>query len=344
MLLNGFYIVFPFSRDPKRKRPDVVLASVFLVFVLSLWTFLEGPNDLAPPPLAEIAAPVEATSGKKITIPKDGVPIRFMMYNVRNYFMENEARRSNYEQEPKSEESIDALMQNIMQASPDVLGLCEMGGKLALADLQKRLKHAGLNLPYSVVLEHSREDRALALLSRYPLDNFSRVNVALLNEHQTMLRGILDVQLKHPDGRLFRVLGVHLKSKLSDNGAAASDSLRRREAMALRAHLDELMKQYHGLPVLLYGDFNDSPDSPSLKAIYGDTKSPYVMKRLKIKDKQECSWTIYYPPSDVYQAFDHILTNRALKSRLGGTYKAGIVDPINYKDASDHRALWIDLH
>lgn len=336
--------MFPFSRDTKRKRPDVVLASIFLVLVLSLWTFLDGPNDLTPPPLAEISAPVEKASGKKISIPKDGIPIRFMMYNVRNYFMEKEARRSNYEQKPKSEESIAALVQNIIQGSPDVLGLCEMGGKLALEDLQKRLKNAGLNLPYSVVLERSREDRALALLSRYPLDNFSRVNVPLLNEHQAMLRGILDVQLKHPDGRLFRVLGAHLKSKFSDNGAAASDSLRRREAMVLRAHLDELMKQHHGLPILLYGDFNDGPDSPSLKAIYGDYKSPYAMKRLKIKDKQECSWTIYYPPSDIYQAFDHILVNRTLKSRLGRNYKEGIVDTINYKDASDHRALWVDLH
>lgn len=55
-----------------------------------------------------------------------------------------------------------------------------------------------------------------------------------------------------PDGRLFRLVGIHLKSRLSRDGSA--EDTRRREAYALRDYLNEALASQDGMPLLLYGD------------------------------------------------------------------------------------------
>ena len=85
-------------------------------------------------------------------IPKPGKPVRFLMHNVQNYFVEGEAYRSRYVLKPKSKEARDAVVEVITSAQPAIVGLVEIGGPLALQDLRAALPIRGWSIPISACL------------------------------------------------------------------------------------------------------------------------------------------------------------------------------------------------
>ena len=189
------------------------------------------------------------------------------------------------------------------------------GGEAAVRDLQMRLKRKGVHLPYKVLVMRDGEDRGLALLSKYRIaDNRSVADMPVSGEakrKKTMLRGILDATVSMPDGRLFRLVGIHLKSRLSRDGSA--EDTRRREAYALRDYLNEALASQDGMPLLLYGDFNDGPSDSAVQVIQGPAKTEYRLNRLKPRDSRGETWTIYYEDGDTYHSFDHLFLNNTLK-------------------------------
>src|SRR5690606_37538084 len=122
---------------------------------------------------------------------------------------------------------------------PDIVGLCEMGGEDTLADLQKRLKAAGLNYPHKEWVEGGDKERHVALLSRYPITaRNSRGNVSfeLNGRAERINRGILDATVQiRPDFSL-RLVGVHLKSRRKVPEYDES-TMRAREAWHVRRHV-----------------------------------------------------------------------------------------------------------
>lgn len=241
------------------------------------------------------------------------------MFNVQNYFVPEDARRSTYRINYKSREKKEAVADLIASRKPDVVGLIEMGGTEALNDLAVRPEKRGLSYQERFVLERPGEERALAVLSRLPLArNDSKANYPLYGErNRCMLRGILDVTVKAEDGRLFRIVGVHLKSKVSDDQAAA-DSLRRREADTLARYLHQAQRERPGLPMLVFGDFNDTPSSPAVQTVARGVNGKSAMTRLSPEDGSGTGWTLYYRNEDTYSAFDHIFINKTLSSRVKG--------------------------
>lgn len=114
----------------------------------------------------------------------------------------------------------------------------------------------------------------------------------------------MDATVSMPDGRLFRLVGIHLKSRLSRDGSA--EDTRRREAYALRDYLNEALASQDGMPLLLYGDFNDGPSDSAVQVIQGPAKTEYRLNRLKPRDSRGETWTIYYEDGDTYHSFDHL--------------------------------------
>ncbi len=268
-------------------------------------------------------------------------PIRFLMYNVRNYFVEGELDRVPYKIYAKKNDSCETVVDIISSARPDIIGLTEIGGAKALADLQQRLKKKGLHYPHSRVLERRGQSHALAILSRYPIiQDKSQANYGLYGQqNRKMLRGILDVTVKVDAQRRYRILGAHLKARNSENPDEAT-SLRRREAETLSQYLATITKQSKKLPILVYGDWNDEPTDAALQSLTTIAKLHHV----KAKDKQGKPWTLYFSRDKKYLTLDHIYINTALRDRLPAGAKSGVVDHPNYRDASDHRAVWCDLY
>ncbi len=330
----------------RRMRPDQILLLLLLGIVSLMWERCvhdASDADVAPAAVEFYGNDLEP-EGSRVHVPEAGRPLRFMMYNVQNYFVPGDRRRAAYPISMKSEESKEAVADCIAAVKPDVVGLVEIGGKAALQDLSGRLARRGMSYPYSKVLERDGEDRAVALLSAFPLAaDDSRANYPLYGDHRRqMLRGILDVTVRPEDGRLFRIVGVHLKSRVADDVAAAA-SLRRREAETVALHLARLMRSKPGLPVVLYGDFNDGPSDAAVRSLGSGNSSSSPMERLHPKDSRGEAWTIYYRPEHVYQTFDHIFVNEALKERMGTKKQSGVVDIPAVRKASDHRPVWTEI-
>ncbi len=342
-----------FPGMPKRmRRADSLLA--MLVFLLAALVVAYCEGNVEPLRVMQGEEPIaEETAREALVprvsaedIPKAGESVRFLMHNVANYFVAGEPQRSRYVLRPKSLKAREAVAETIAHARPEIVGLIEIGGPIALDDLRRRLAERGMDYPYYRVLIRQGEDRALAILSRHPIvqDN-SRANVKLYNEQRRrMLRGILDVTVKLEDGRLFRIIGAHLKSRVSDDPAAAA-ALRAKEAHTLALHLQEAMHQHPKMPILVYGDWNDGPADASLGVLTQGVSKDSALTRLKPADSRGDSWTLYYKSGHEYCIFDQILVNKTLGKRLGreGKEECGIVDIPAASDASDHRALWCEL-
>lgn len=294
----------------------------------------------SPPAVAE-----QGHAPEKITIPEKGDPVRVFTMNAGNYFVPEDPRRSSFQVKYKPVESREAVAELIRQSGAEIVGLSEMGGDAAVRDLQMRLKRKGVHLPCKIMVMRDGEDRGLALLSKYPIvSNRSVKDMPVSGEtkrKKTMLRGILDATVKMPDDRLFRLVGIHLKSRLSRDGSA--EDTRRREAYALRDYLNRVMASQNGMPLLLYGDFNDGPADSSILVIQGPAKTDYRLNRLKPGDSRGETWTIYYEDGDTYHSFDHIFINNTLKKRLGRKPPMGILDAPPSRQASDHRGIWVEL-
>ena len=275
-------------------------------------------------------------------IPKPGKPVRFLMHNVQNYFVEGEAYRSRYVLKPKSRESREAVADIIAGAKAEIVGLIEIGGPVALQDLRKRLAERGLEYPYFRVLPRQGEDRALALLSVHPIvqDN-SQENVKLHQQkRRKMLRGILDVTVQLEDKRLFRIIGAHLKSRVSDNSGAAN-ALRKQEAYTLAQHIQHIARTQKGMPLLVFGDWNDGPADAAPQILQQGLSADASLRRLSPEDSRGEEWTLYYKRGKEYCIYDQIFVNPTLRERMRG--QGGIIDTPAASKASDHRALWCDL-
>lgn len=336
----------------KRADSFLLLLFVLLVFLgIQLYDADVDTRAIAlPAPYEESDQVTPKNHAGKLTrrevdaMPKSGAPIRFLMLNSENYFVSGEKQRSRYVNQSKPKDEREAVAEVISSVKPEIVGLVEMGGPLALADLQQRLTERGLCYAYSRVLIRGGEDRALALLSMYPIAHDESCADYRLYGHQKrrMLRGILDVTLRLEDGRLFRVLGVHLKSRVGEDTAAAA-SLREREAQTLALYLQQKMKDYPSLPMVVYGDLNDNPQDVSVRLLEQGNSEASALYRFNPRDSRGEEWTLYYRRGNTYNTFDHIFVNKAMKKRIRSAPVSGIVDIPAACKASDHRAIWCEL-
>ncbi len=332
------------------KRSDSLLGLLVCILAACLVAYFGGNTEPLrllqgqEPIPAETAAEALEPGVSDANIPGAGAPVRFLMHNVANYFVAGEQQRSRYSIRPKSLRAREAVAELIAHARPEIVGLIEIGGPLALADLRERLAGRGLEYPYYRVLTRNGEDRALALLSRHPIvQDMSRANVNLYGDHRRcMLRGILDVTVRLEDGRLFRIVGAHLKSRVAKDPAAAG-ALRAREAHTLAQHLRKAMRRQPNIPLLVFGDWNDGPADASLGVLTQGLSRDSALNRLKPADSRGESWTLYYKGGNEYCTFDQIFVNKVLGKRMGRPGQSGIVDIPAAAEASDHRALWCEL-
>lgn len=296
------------------------------------------------PPAAEVASAPAQAQPLASTPSADRASLRFVSYNVENWLILEDRfdfdTRQSSKNAPKPEKEKAAVIEVLKLAQPDVLGLCEIGTIDDLKEIQKMLRQAGIDLPH---LHHSGgvdRTRFLGLLSRYPIARtvaHDNLNYRLSGRAYAMQRGVLDATVQHPDGRTWRFLGCHLKSKREvEDGNQAQ--MRIQEAQLLRKQIDRVLRDEPKSRLIVYGDLNDTRMSPSIRIVQGPFNSPRTMTAIPLKDSRGLAWTHYWAKEDVYSRIDYILYSPALKNELIlGDSK--ILDPDCWNDASDHRAI-----
>ena len=270
---------------------------------------------------------------------------RIATYNVENYI--TMPRRIDGVLRPnvgKPETERDAVVRMIGTIRPDVLGLEEMGEPSQFADLQRRLRKAGLDFPYSEYLQAADGSRRVALLSRTPiLEHHSQNDLPLRVNGVTLHspRGILDVTIESSPGEKIRILCVHLKAKLEVAEYDEKD-LRLAESQYLRRYVRDILRTDPAARLVLMGDFNDTKNEKAIWQIMGRPEWPDSLKALSLTDDRGELWTEFWSAADIYSRIDYIMVSKKLEGEVDFG-QSGICRPPFWNEASDHCPVYLTL-
>ena len=318
--------VFCFGACERSRTPD--------------WEKLDSaPVEIEPAPQTEVST----ASREKVTtkrVPSSESGIRFIAYNVRNWLVsERIANGKNGGKKSKPENEKAAVISLLSRHSPDVIGLCEIGTVEDLAEIQERLKVAGVDLPHSHFTGGADPVRHLGFLSRFPIVQTERpqeMDYKIHGRTFSLNRGVLDATVD-ARGRKYRFIGAHLKSKREVEDVD-QEEMRQAEARLLRQHVDGIFTRNPQERLVVYGDFNDTRASDSLKIITGTYGESDYLTPLPAEDRSGTSWTHFWDLHDVYARIDFVTVSKALKADTDFR-AAKVLDDKEWEIASDHRPV-----
>jgi endonuclease/exonuclease/phosphatase family metal-dependent hydrolase len=272
----------------------------------------------------------------------DSNKLRFIAYNVENWLtMERMIDRRMVANQPKPDSEKSAVLRILVRNQPDVIGLCEIGTKADLTEIQQSLKAAGLDLPHSYHTGGSDTARFLGFLSKFPITSTAKptqTQYTMEGRRFSMNRGILDASIQ-AHGKNYRFVGVHLKSKRAVEGGD-QEKMRLQEAHLLRRHIDSILSSNADAKLVVYGDFNDTYMSNTLKAVTNSPSKNLRITPVYLKDSQDEAWTHHWSDQDVYSRIDFVMTSTALRREVD--FEAShIIDDRLWSKASDHRPLLV---
>lgn len=274
-----------------------------------------------------------------------GGDVVFAYYNVENYLpMSREVGGKRVENAPKPEREVAAVVSMLKRCRPDILGVAEMGDRRMLADFQKRLRAAGMDLRHSEWVRGEDGERHLALLSRFPIvarNSRGQVPVEVDGKRFRMGRGILDVTVQAGEDYRLRLVGLHLKSK---RAVPLYDEkrFRAREAMIVRKHVEAILAANPRENLLLFGDLNDTKDEFPILEILGAPGGAASLRALELRDSLGLVWTHYWGAADVYSRIDYLMASPGLWPEVL-TRRSGVVWAKEWSEASDHRPLFTTI-
>ena len=272
---------------------------------------------------------------------------RVATYNVESYLAEDTKSRA-----AKSAEAKAKVRDSIRALKPDVLALQEMGSTNALLELRDSLKAAGLDLPYWEHITGFDTNIHVAVLSKFPFtarrphadDSF-----LLSGRRFRVSRGFAEVDVQVNTNYSFTLITAHLKSKRAVAQADEAE-LRLEEAKVLREKIDARLAADPQANLVVLGDFNDTKDSASTKAVIGRGKAKLVDTRPAERngdntpspnpawEPRNVTWTHYYGKEDSYSRIDFLLISPGL-AREWVTSETCVLTLPNWGVGSDHRPI-----
>lgn len=267
--------------------------------------------------------------------------VTFVAWNVRNYILSPGAASATT---PKTRESAQSVAETLAELQPDIVALMEIGSDVDLGDLQTRLQAAGIALPHRTLVEGADNERHLALLSRYPLRDLRHDTGSVFRMGglpQRMQRGMLDCTVELDPDFALRILGVHLKSRRPSPDFDQAE-FRRNESLLLRAKAESILDGDPATPLLLFGDFNDTKNSPTVASVAGRRGGPTSLEILDLADESGDRWTYHWPESDEYSRVDFVMVGKALLP-LVREKESGVHRAAGWSKASDHRPLVVKI-
>ena len=304
----------------------------------------DKPTEKLVPVSAPTPPPEKPTETSVVDsdIPEENSGIRFISYNVQNWLtMDRYVDGKREKGAPKPETERMAITKLLVASRPDILGVSEVGTQEDVRDLQLHLEKAGHAMPHYHLTRGVDPTRSLAILSRFPIKNtvtHKDLTYTSNGRSDAMQRGILDATIDTPSGE-FRFLGVHFKSKREIDDGDQAD-MRLNEAHLLRREVDTILEETPEARLVVYGDFNDTRQSPAIKAVRGKGAKKLLM--IALKDSRGDYWTHHWNYQDVYSRIDYVLISGALRNSVEWD-RCKVLDGEFVKEASDHRPLLVIL-
>lgn len=299
-------------------------------------------TSLRLPPLAALAAVLIASpvfSADHFTV---------ATYNLENYL---DAPGSGG-REPKPADARAKVVESILAARPDVIGLQEVGLRSALLELRDTLRKAGLDYPH---YEHAGgwdTNIFVAVLSRFPIvgrRSHTNENYLLQGRRLQVSRALIEVDVAVKPDYTLTVFAAHLKSR-REVGYADQAAMRLAEARILREKVDAVLTRRPTANVIVLGDLNDTKDTPSTQELIG--RGRFKLKDLRPAevngdnlpaprpdwDPRNITWTHFYGKEDSYERIDYLLVSPGLEAEWLSELTRVVTVP-NWGLASDHRPI-----
>lgn len=266
-------------------------------------------------------------------------------YNVENYTLANRMVDGVYRQDyPKPEKERIALGRVVGAISPDVLAVQEMGPQPFLDEFQRELKQGGLDYPHTALLEATDKDRHVAVLSKVPFKRVRRhadLPFKYFDGTEHVRRGVLEVVFATDQGDV-SIFVLHLKSKYTERKDDPEASLKRAlEAETVRDLVLTRFPDPAAARFLVCGDWNDTRGTRPVRALQkrGET---LIGELVPAADSRGETWTHYFRREDIYSRIDYLMVSPGLKEFVSEE-GAKIYDGEHAAEASDHRAVWVEL-
>ncbi len=271
---------------------------------------------------------------------------RVATYNLQNYLDAPAGSRP-----AKSEASRAKIRECIRASQADVLALQEIGGTNALLELRASLKAEGLDYPHWEHVSAWDTNIHLAVLSKFPIiarRPHTNDSFVLLAKQYHVRRGFAEVDIRVATNYSFTLITAHLKSRLPAYEANEAE-LRTEEAKILREKIDACFATNLNVNLVVLGDFNDTPDTRSTRAVIG-RKHALIDTRPAERNGDDqpnenprnpppkITWTHYYGKEDRYSRIDYILLSRGLAHEWR-TNETFIPTVPNWGVGSDHRPI-----
>ena len=227
-----------------------------------------------------------------------------------------------------------------------------MGTTNALLELRASLKAEGMDFPYWEQVNGFDTNIHVAVLSKFPITarrSHTNENFLLAGRRFSVSRGFSEVDIQVSTNYSFTLLGAHLKSKRPVPEGDEAE-LRLQEAKLLREKVDALLKANPNANLVVLGDFNNTKDSPSTKAIIGTGKLKLVDTRPAERNGDDApnsnpryspanvTWTYYYGVEDTYSRIDYILLSPGM-AREWIKKETYVLAMPNWGIGSDHRPI-----
>jgi endonuclease/exonuclease/phosphatase family metal-dependent hydrolase len=227
-----------------------------------------------------------------------------------------------------------------------------MGSTNALLELRESLKAEGLDLPYWEHVTGFDTNIYVAVLSKFPFTacrSHTNESFLLSGRRFRVSRGFAEVDIQVNPSYSFTLLAAHLKSKRPIPQADEGE-LRLEEAKLLREKIDARFAANPNINLVVLGDFNDTKDAASTRAVIGRGKDKLVDTRPAERngdnapsanpgwEPRNITWTHYYGKEDSYSRIDYILISPGLAHEwiTNDTY---LLTLPNWGVGSDHRPL-----
>ena len=267
-------------------------------------------------------------------------------YNVKNLFMQRDITDGS-RQRPKSERSLAALAESVDRLDADVIALQELSSKETLeADLLSR-RDLAEKYPHVAYIK-GNGDRGInvGVISKYPFnavvshkdEQFPYVDGT--PGKTQFSRDLLRVDINtdsDPDTEL-SVYTTHSKSRRpADPGEISSDTQRIAEGTAIRNIVEREMKEFPERMFVVTGDFNDSHNEASVKAVLTPAgKEEWVDSLEHLSEDDRKTWPAN--PSDTRfdsVQFDHIIFPASKKDQLISS------DKVRFEQSVDSDTKWV---
>ena len=239
--------------------------------------------------------------------------IRIMFYNVENFFdCDNDSLKLDEEFLPggirgwtpsrfwKKAGNISRVLAVAgKNGFPEIVGMAEVENDKCLNRLVKSspLKNAG----YSFIHYESPDIRGIDVCMLYnpyvftPLQS-EPIQIIFSEEPQRKTRDILYVCGKVYSADTLHIYICHFPSRLG--GELETDDKRQQVAGFLRTHIDSVLNIAPNANIVIMGDFNDTPLSPSIKDVIGAVSPEESILKKAFLQKEITETSVTIPPKE----------------------------------------------